>query len=426
MNVFEELGWRGLIHQVTSEELAHRLQKPITCYIGFDPTADSLHVGSLLQILTLVRMQRAGHRVIALAGGATGMIGDPSGKSEERNLLDHETLNHNLSCIRQQLGRFVDFSPGPAQAHLVNNYDWTAQISFLEFLRTIGKRFSVNAMLEKESVRARLEQREQGISYTEFSYMLLQAYDFLQLFERHGCELQLGGSDQWGNITAGVDLIRRVHNQRAFGLTTPLLTTIDGRKLGKTERGTVWLDARKTSSYQFYQYWVRTEDREVIRMLRMLTMQAREQTEALECDVAEHPEAQRAQKALAYDMTALVHGEPAAQEAKRTSEALFGCEIAELDETALLDVMAEAPSSELDVAALAGAGKSLVELLADSGLSASRSAARNDIRGGGVYVNNQRVADIARALTTADTLHARYVVLRKGKKHFHLIKLVGA
>jgi tyrosyl-tRNA synthetase len=425
MNVFEELQWRGLAHQATSEDLVERMQTPLTCYIGFDPTADSLHVGNLLQILALVRMQQGGHRVIALAGGATGMIGDPSGKSEERNLLGVDQLQHNLQCIRAQLAQHLDFCSEPNPALLLNNHDWFAPMNLLEFLRTIGKRFSVNAMLEKDSIKARLEQREQGISYTEFSYMLLQAYDFLHLFEHHGCELQLGGSDQWGNITAGVDLIRRVHGRKAFGLTSPLLTTSDGKKLGKTERGTIWLDARKTSRYQFYQYWMRIEDRDVIRMLRMLSNRSREQIEQLQSEVAQRPEALGAQRELARDMTTLVHGEAAANEAMRASEALFGRQIADLDEPTLLDVMAEAPSSELDGRLLSEAGKPLVEVLADTGVCASRSAARNDIKGGGIYVNNQRIADLGRALTTQDTLHGRYVVLRKGKKSFHLIKVMA-
>jgi tyrosyl-tRNA synthetase len=425
MNIFEELSWRGLVHQVTSPELAERMAKPgLTCYIGFDPTADSLHVGNLLQILTLMRMQRAGHRPIALAGGGTGMIGDPSGKSEERNLLGAEQLERNLQAIRAQLQRFLDFSEGSTQARLLNNHDWLGSLSLLEFLRTVGKRFSVNAMLEKESVKTRLEQREQGISYTEFTYMLLQAYDFVHLFEHHGCELQMGGSDQWGNITAGVDLIRRIHNGRAFGLTSPLLTTADGKKLGKTERGTVWLDARKTSPYMLYQYWMRMDDGDAPRLLRMLTLLPASELEAVEADAKARPEAQLAQKALAREVTSLVHGRQAAEDARKASEALFGREIAELDERTLLEVMSEAPSSEAPSSVLEGEGKPLVELLAEAGLSASRSAARNDIKGGGIYINNQRTTELARAVTRSDTLHGKYVVLRKGKKNFHLLKLL--
>ena len=425
MNIFEELAWRGLVHQVTSPEVAELLSKPgVSCYVGFDPSASSLHVGNLLQIMTLVRMQRAGHRPIALAGGATGMIGDPSGKSEERNLLDREQLEFNLKAIQAQLARFIDFSAGPSQALMVNNYDWLGKISFLEFLRDVGKRFSVNAMMEKESVRTRLEEREQGISYTEFSYMLLQAYDFLHLFEEHGCVLQMGGSDQWGNITAGVDLIRRKHNQKAFGLTSPLLTTSDGKKLGKTVKGAVYLDASRTSPYQFYQYWIRMDDRDAPRMLRMLTTRTIEEIDGVEKAMAERPEQQSAQKLLAMDLTTLVHGEKGAADARRASEALFGKEIAELDEAMLLDVMSEAPSTELPASAFEGNGKALVELLVETTLSGSKGAARKDLQGGGIYINNHRESDAARAVQASDALHGKYVVLRKGKKNFHLVKIV--
>lgn len=424
MNVFEELTWRGLVHQVTSPEVAEILGKPgVRCYVGFDPSASSLHVGNLLQVMTLVRMQRAGHRPIALAGGATGMIGDPSGKSEERNLLDREQLAYNLKSIQGQLARFLDFSPGATQAVMVNNHDWLGGLSFLDFLRDVGKRFSVNAMLEKESVRARLEQREQGISYTEFSYMLLQAYDFLHLYETHECVLQMGGSDQWGNITAGVDLIRRVHNGKAFGLTSPLLTTADGKKLGKTVRGAVYLDAAKTSPYQFYQYWIRMDDRDAPRMLRMLTTRTLEEIEAVEKTTAERPEQQAAQKMLSMELTSLVHGEQAALDAKRASEALFGREIAELDEATLLDVMSEAPSTEVSATSFEGDGKALVDLLVETSLSGSKGAARNDLKGGGIYVNNQRVGEVGAMVKSGDALHGKYVVLRKGKKNFHLVKV---
>jgi tyrosyl-tRNA synthetase len=424
MNIFEDLTWRGLVHQVTGQDVGERLTSgSVACYVGFDPTADSLHVGNLLQILLLMRMQRAGHRPIALAGGGTGMIGDPSGKSEERTLLDGAQLEHNLVAIRGQLEQFLDFSPGPTQARLLNNHDWLGSIKLLEFLRTIGKRFSVNAMLEKDSVRTRLEEREQGISYTEFTYMLLQAYDFLHLFEHQGCELQMGGSDQWGNITAGVDLIRRVHGKRAFGLTSPLLTTADGKKLGKTEKGTVWLDARRTSPYMLYQYWMRMDDRDAPRLLRLLTLLCREEIEAIEKEALERPESANAQKKLSWEVTALVHGQAAASDARNASEALFGSEIAQLDERTLLEVMGEAPSTEIPSEAFRLEGMPLVELLATTHLSSSRSAARNDIKGGGIYVNNQRTVDLARTITVRDMMHERYVVVRKGKKNFHLVKL---
>ena len=424
-NVYDELEWRGLINQTTAPELREVLGKEkLTCYIGFDPSADSLHVGSLLQILLLVRMQRAGHRPIALLGGATGMIGDPSGKSEERNLLDTERVEHNLAGIRAQLEKFIDTSEGASQAKILNNLDWLGKLSFLSFLRDTGKSFSVNAMMDKDSVRTRLTEREQGISYTEFSYMLLQAYDFLYLFEHHGCNLQLGGSDQWGNVTAGVDLIRRQRSGRAFGITSPLLTTADGKKLGKTEKGAVWLDARRTSPYQFYQYWVRTDDADVIKLLKMLTMRSREEIASLEQRLAEAPHLREAQRTLAEDMTTLVHGADATSEAVKASTALFGKSIAELQEGTLLEVMAEAPSAEEPFASFEGEGAELVELLARVGLCKSKGAARKDVAGGGIYVNNERVQEPSYRLRTTDALAGRYVVLRKGKKNFFLVKMV--
>jgi len=424
-NVLNELAWRGLVHQTTTPDLSEVLSKErVCCYIGFDPSADSLHVGSLLQILLLMRMQRHGHQPIALLGGATGMIGDPSGKSEERNLLDLDHVQHNLEAIRVQLERFLELGEGPAQARVVNNYDWLAQVSLIDFLRTTGKCFSVNAMMDKDSVRTRLTEREQGISYTEFTYQLLQAYDFMQLFDRYGCTLQLGGSDQWGNITGGVDLVRRLRGKRVFGLTSPLLTTSDGHKLGKTEKGAVWLDARKTSPYQLYQYWIRTEDRDVIRLIKMLTMRTQEEVAALEAEVLSQPEKRSAQQLLARDLTTLVHGESATEDARKASESLFGRGIAELDERTLLEVMAEAPSTEVAADQFSGAGKALAELVFEVGLCGSKSAARKDIAGGGLYVNNERVAEATATVEGSRALHGRYIVLRRGKKTFHLIKLV--
>lgn len=422
-NVYDELEWRGLIHQTTSPEVREILgREKVTCYVGFDPSADSLHVGSLLQILLLIRMQRAGHRPLALLGGATGVIGDPSGKSEERNLLGREQVERNLAGIRAQLERFLD-TQGQAAARIVNNHDWLGSLSLLAFLRDTGKHFSVNAMMDKDSVRTRLTEREQGISFTEFSYMLLQAHDFLHLHDEFGCTFQLGGSDQWGNVTAGVDLIRRRRSARAFGITSPLLTTADGKKLGKTEKGAVWLDADKTSPYQFYQYWVRAEDRDVGKLLRMLTMRSREEVEALEKLVVEAPQRREAQRMLAEDMTTLVHGAHAAAEAVRASSALFGQSIMDLDERTLLEVMSEAPSLEEPADGYV-AGVDLVDLLVRSGLCASKGAARKDIGGGGIYVNNRRVQEAGHKVLIADALSGKYLVLRKGKKNFFLVKLV--
>ncbi len=422
-NVYDDLEWRGLVHQVTSPDVREILgREKVTCYIGFDPSADSLHVGSLLQILLLVRMQRGGHRPLALLGGATGIIGDPSGKSEERNLLGMDQVEQNLAGVRAQLEKFLD-TRGEAGARIVNNHDWLGSLTLLAFLRDTGKHFSVNAMMDKDSVRTRLTEREQGISYTEFSYMLLQAHDFLHLHDEFGCTLQLGGSDQWGNLTAGVDLIRRKRSARAFGITSPLLTTADGKKLGKTEKGAVWLDANKTSPYQFYQYWIRTEDRDVGKLLRMLTMRSREEVEALEKQVLQAPQQRQAQRTLAEDVTTLVHGAQATEDAVKASSALFGQSIADLDERSLLEVMSEAPSLE-EPATAYEAGVELVELLTRTGLCTSKGAARKDIGGGGIYVNNRRIAGADHKVQMTDALSGKYFVLRKGKKNFFLVKLV--
>ncbi|MCL2825562.1 MAG: tyrosine--tRNA ligase [Polyangiaceae bacterium] len=437
LNVYDELAWRGLIEQTTSTEMSGLLGGPkLTCYIGFDPTADSLHVGSLLQILLLVRMQQAGHRVIALLGGATGVIGDPSGKSEERSLLDLERVQHNVAGIRAQLEQFLCVSHSGSSsivdaptgaALIVNNHDWLGAQSLLGFLRDTGKHFSVNMMMNRDSVRTRMTEREQGISFTEFSYILLQAHDFLHLYDTYGCTLQLGGSDQLGNILGGIELIRRRRSVHAYGLTSPLLTTSDGKKLGKTEKGAVWLDARRTSPYQFFQYWVRSEDCDVIKLVRMLTMRGREEVEALEGQVRDSPHLREAQKLLARDMTALVHGKAAMVEAEKAGLALFGQSQAEslagLSEPVLLDVMSEAPSSE-EIGLDYETGVELVQLLVKTGLCKSKGAARKDVDGGGIYVNNQRVRDSGYKLTLADALHGRFIVLRKGKKDFFLVKLL--
>ncbi|HNS99587.1 MAG TPA: tyrosine--tRNA ligase [Polyangiaceae bacterium] len=423
-NVYDELVWRGLIDQATSPLIPDILKnEKVTCYIGFDPSADSLHVGHLLQILLLVRMQQAGHKPIALLGGATGVIGDPSGKSEERNLLDLDRVEHNLAGIRAQLEHFLGTTETGAVT-IVNNHDWLGSERLLGFLRDVGKHFSVNVMMSRDSVRSRLTQREQGISFTEFSYMLLQAHDFLHLFDNYGCTFQLGGSDQLGNILGGIDLIRRCRKGQAFGLTSPLLTTADGKKLGKTEKGAVWLDARKTSAYQFYQYWVRSDDRDVIKLLCMLTMRSREEIEELTTQVEQAPHHRQAQQTLARDMTALVHGPQAAVEVERAAQALFGQAIAELNESTLLDVMSEAPSLELPATAFDHGGLELVDLLTRTQLCASKGAARKDISAGGIYVNNRRIQDVGNRVCRSDALHGRYLVLRKGKKNFFLVKLM--
>ena len=421
--LFEELEWRGLVHQVTDPAVRTLLdQGQVTAYIGFDPSADSLQLGNLAGILNLVRLQRAGHRPVALAGGGTGLVGDPSGKSAERSLLTAEQLKANLAAIRAQLERFLDFEAG---ALILDNGEWLWSLGLLEFLRDFGKHVTVNTMIAKESVRARLEEREQGISYTEFSYMLLQAYDFLHLFDTLGCRLQLGGSDQWGNIVMGTDLIRRLRGEQAYGLTTPLLTDEQGRKLGKTEAGTIWLDAGRTSPYQLFQYLLNVADAQAAPLLRALTLLPRDRIEELDAATASHPEHRQAQRALAREVVALVHGSGEADRADHAARVLFTEDIAGLDEATLLEVIAEAPSTVLARSALDEPGLPLLEALVEAGAEPSRGAARRTIEQGGAYVNNQRQRDVERRLTTADLLHDRYVVLRKGKRDHRLLRFGG-
>ena len=423
MNIYEELQWRGLVADCTdAAELQKQLAaRPVTLYCGFDPTADSLHVGSLVPLLALRRFQNAGHCPIAVAGGATGSIGDPSGKTAERQLLTKDQISANVEAVRPQLARLLDFTLQPNRASLVDNADWTAGVSFLDFLRDIGKHFSVNMMVAKESVRARMEDREVGISYTEFSYMLLQAFDFYVLARDHGCDLQIGGSDQWGNITAGTDLIRKKLGRPAWGLTLPLITKADGTKFGKTEAGTIWLDARKTSVYRFYQFWINTADNDVIKFLKYFTFLSREEIEALEQAHTANPGARAAHRALAKSVTDLLHGEHATQEAIRASEVLFGAPLDGISEATFNDIVGEVPTKPLEAAKLAEAGTSLVELLVHAGLGQSKGQARKDVEGGGIYVNNVRETNPQRALTAADLLFGKHLLLRKGKKNYTVL-----
>jgi tyrosyl-tRNA synthetase len=418
-----DLEFRGLWFQETGTGLREVLgQESLTGYIGFDPTADSLHVGHLLQVCLLRRLQVAGHRPIALAGGGTGMVGDPGGKSEERVLLGDEELSANLAGIRPQLERFVELGGSAGNAGLLlDNRAWLGSIGLLEFLRDVGKHFTVNDMVNKESVKARLERAEQGISYTEFSYMLLQAYDFLYLFDHHGCRLQLGGSDQFGNITMGVELVRKVRGARAYGLTSPLVLKADGTKFGKTEAGTVWLDARRTSPFALYQFFLRTDDADVGRQLRYFTFLSHEEILELDSATAARPAERAAQRALARAVCTMVHGDDETGRAEHASEALYSEEISSLDERTLLEVCAEASSSERPRREL-DAGLSLVEALADSGLVGSRSQARTTIAQGGAYVNNRRESDPERVLGREDLLVDRYVVLRRGRRDYHLLR----
>jgi tyrosyl-tRNA synthetase len=423
--VVEDLRFRGLIHQLTDPGLEGRLDAgPLTVYSGFDPTADSLHVGHLMQICNLRRFQIAGHRPIAVAGGGTGLVGDPGGKTEERSLLSTDELRCNLDGIRGQLGRFLDFSEDGADsaALLVNNADWLESMPLFEFLRDVGKHFTVNQMVAKDSVKSRLARTDQGISYTEFSYMLLQAYDFLHLFDTYGCQLQLGGSDQWGNITMGIDLVRKVRQQEAWGLTTPLVVKADGTKFGKTESGTVWLDADRTSPYQLYQFFFRSEDAVVGTYLRYFTFLGREEILELDEATAARPEERRAQRELALQVCSLVHGADEAERAERAAQALFGEDLSQLDARSILDVFADAPSTIVPRSRLDGVGASLVELLVETGLVPSRGRARSTIGQNGCYVNNRREVDEGRMVGTDDLVADRYLVLRVGKRNYHLVQ----
>jgi tyrosyl-tRNA synthetase len=423
MNILDELQWRGLLADCTDpQELAKRVNSgPITLYCGFDPTADSLHVGNLVPLLGLRRFQLQGHHPIALAGGATGSIGDPSGRTQERQLLTQEVLSANIAKVKEQLRRLLEFDTKTNPARLLDNASWTAPVSYLEFLRDIGKHFSVNQMVAKESVRARMEDRESGISYTEFSYMLLQAFDFFVLCRDHNCELQIGGSDQWGNITAGIDLTRRKLSRTVYGLTLPLITNADGSKIGKTVAGAIWLDPARTSVYKFYQYWIRTDDRDVIRYLKFFAFLSQDEVAELEKQHAENPGARATHKALAKAVTDLVHGTSATAEAVRASEILFGGELEGISETTFNEIVGEVPTREIGKSELDGTGKPLVELLVHGGLCPSKGQARKDIEGGGVYVNNVREAGVQRAVTKNDLLFGKHLLLRKGKRNYVVV-----
>ncbi len=425
----DDLQWRGLLADCTDlAGLRARLAtgQPITVYCGFDPTGDSLHVGHLMGQLTLARFQRAGHHAIALAGGATGMVGDPSGRSSERNLLTREQLAHNIACIKAQLSRLLDFGAAANPARLVDNADWIAPFSFLDFLRDVGKHFSLNVMLAKDSVRSRME-GDGGISYTEFSYQLLQAYDFLHLRQTFGCELQIGGSDQWGNLTAGTDLIRKKlgHDTSAWGWTFPLITKSDGTKFGKTASGAVWLDPQKTSPYKLYQFFVNTEDAKVCEYLRKFTFLSRAEIEPLEAAHAANPGAREAHRALAREVTKLVHGEAALEAALRASQILFGAEIGDTSEATFLDVAGEIPTVDLPRERLAAPGLPLTEALVLAALETSKGNARKSIEAGGAYVNNVKSdpAQPARALTESELLFGKYILLRKGKKSYAVLRV---
>jgi tyrosyl-tRNA synthetase len=422
VSILEELHWRGLVADCTdTAELTKRLAAPTPLYCGFDPTADSLHVGNLVPLLALRRFQLLGHHPIAVAGGATGSIGDPSGKTAERQLLTPEILDRNIASVKGQLAKLLDFETTQNPARLMDNAVWMRGVSFLDFLRDIGKHFSVNQMVAKESVRARMEDREAGISYTEFSYMLLQAFDFMVLCREANCELQIGGSDQWGNITAGIELTRKKLGKQVFGLTLPLITNTDGSKFGKTAAGAIWLDPKRTSVYKFYQFWINTDDRDVIRYLKYFTFMTKAEIESLEKQHAENPGARIAHKALAKSATDLIHGSQATAEALRASEILFGGELQGVSEATFKDIVGEVPTQEVELSKLDGAGLSLIELLVHSGLCPSKGQARKDLEGGGVNVNNVREANLQRMVVGSDLLFGKHLLLRKGKKNYVVI-----
>ena len=421
--MIEELRWRGLLADATEHAAAALAAGQVTGYIGFDPTASSLHVGSLVPIMGLVHLQRAGHCPIALVGGGTGLIGDPSGKASERSLLDRAKAEENAAAIHRQLAHFLDFESRTAPARMANNLDWLDGLRLVDFLRDVGKHFSVNAMMRKESVRRRLADEESGISFTEFSYQLLQAYDFFELNRRYGCTLQMGGSDQWGNITAGIDLVRRMGGPRCHGVVFPLVESSSGVKFGKTEEGTVWLDPERTSPYRFYQFWLNTDDGDVVTYLKRFTLLDRGAIDELACAVAEQPHRREAQRRLAAQMTRTVHGSDGLDRAERASKVLFGGSLEGLGAADIEEIFADVPSTVVARSALEH-GVELAVVMADAGMTASRSEARRLIRGGGVYLNGERVADMGVAVGQSDPIEDRFVLVRIGKKR-HLVVEVG-
>lgn len=415
--LLNDLKFRGLVNQVTDEEgLAKVLEEgDIKLYSGFDPTADSLHIGHLLPVLTLRRFQLNGHHPIALVGGATGLIGDPSGKKAERTLNTSDIVQDWSNRIKGQLSRFLDFDIDTNPAIIVNNFDWIGKLDVISFLRDVGKNFGINYMLAKDSVQTRIET---GISFTEFSYMILQSYDFLKLYQNNGCKLQIGGSDQWGNITAGLELIRKSEeDSKAYGLTIPLVTKADGTKFGKTEGGAIWLDAEKTSPYEFYQFWINTDDRDVVKYLKYFTFLSHEEIMNLENEVATAPEKRSAQKALAEEVTKLVHGEEALQQAIKISAALFSGDIKQLTGNEILEGFKDVPSTEIE-----GGEIGLIDLLIQAKISPSKRQAREDVSNGAIYINGDREQDLTKVITNEDKIDGKFTVIRRGKKKYFLIR----
>ena len=422
-NIYDELKWRGMIYdQIDGVEKLLK-EKKVTLYNGFDPTADSLHVGHMVPLIALARFQRYGHNVLALAGGGTCMIGDPSGRSSERNLLTRDEVAHNVECIKAQLAHFLDFEVKSNPAKIVNNMDWLGQLNMIDFLRDTGKHFTINAMLAKDSVKNRMD-RESGLSFTEFSYMLLQSYDYYHLHTEMGCELQCGGSDQWGNITAGAELIRRRTGDSVYGLTYPLIKKSDGTKFGKTASGAVWLDPKRTSPYKFYQFWLNADDADVIHYLKFYTFFTEEEIAALDQETKDHPENRAAQKTLAKELTLMMHGQTALDKAVQASQALFGGDITGLSAADIADVFSEVPASDMSADRFGGDGMNVVDVLVESGFLKSKGEARRGIQEGGVYVNNRRVTDAAMNVTISDFIEGKYLILRRGKKNYSMGKAI--
>jgi tyrosyl-tRNA synthetase len=416
-DLLADLEYRGLVQQFTNREELHKklTNERVVLYCGFDPTADSLHIGSLLPILCLRRFQQAGHIPLALVGGGTGLIGDPSGRSTERSLNTAETVSQWTESLKRQLSRFLDFEVTENPAKLVSNYDWIEPLDVITFLRDVGKNFTVNYMLAKDSVDSRLSS---GISFTEFSYMILQAYDFHKLHQEHGCSLQIGGSDQWGNITAGLDLIGKMGGGDAYGMTMPLVTKSDGKKFGKSESGAIWLDRSKTSAYQFYQFWINTEDNDTIKFLKYFTFLSRAEIEALETELQTQPEKRAAQRELAREITRLVHGQEALDSAEKITQAFFSGDVNQLSEAELIEALQDMPTTVLANREEIG----LMDLLIESGAAPSRRQAKQDIMSGSISINGTKQTDVESVVGAEQRLYGKFVVLRRGKKNYFLIR----
>ncbi|CAM5221880.1 Tyrosine--tRNA ligase OS=Ureibacillus acetophenoni OX=614649 GN=tyrS PE=3 SV=1 [Ureibacillus acetophenoni] len=416
--LIEDLQWRGLLYQQTNAEGMEKLldDEKVSLYVGVDPTADSMHIGHIVPLLTLRRFQQAGHRPILLVGGATGMIGDPSGRSEERNLLTQEQIARNVAGLKAQMERIFDFGEDGNGAQLVNNFDWVGKMSVIDFLRDYGKLINVNYMLAKDTIASRLDT---GISFTEFSYTLIQGLDFNHLYDHYDVRIQVGGSDQWGNITTGLEVIRKTHdeNAKAFGITIPLVTKADGTKFGKTAGGAVWLDPEKTTPYEFYQFWINSADADVIKYLKIFTFLSREEIEALEVSVQEEPHLRKAQKTLAEEMTRLIHGEEALETAKRITDALFSGDLKALSASEMKNAFKDVPSSELPKE-----DKNIVDVLVEANISSSKRQAREDVTNGAISINGEKVTDLDYVVDSKDRLEDEFAIIRRGKKKYHMVK----